>query len=78
MVRVENIKVSGDIVSCDYFPENKENKGFVKYDIKKDKIIEWKPTEENEWEAYVSHALSTILKAIKNNDMKPVLYSYWY
>ena len=78
MVRIENIKIEGDIISCDYYPDNKDLKGFVKYDREKDKIIEWLPTEENEWEAYVSHSLSTIIKAINNNNLEPIMYSYWY
>ena len=78
MVRIENIKIEGDIISCNYFPDNKELKGFVKYDRKKHKIIEWNPTQENEWEAYVSHSLSTIIKAIENNNIEPIMYSYWY
>ncbi len=78
MVRIENIKINGNIVSCDYFPENKNEKGFVEYDIENDEIIKWKPTKENEWEAYVSHALHTIIKAIKNNSVKDVMYSHWY
>ena len=78
MVSVKNIKIENSIVSFDYFPNCEELKGFVRYDIKADKVIEHIPSQEGEWDAYVSHAINAVLDAIEENNLSPILYEYWY
>ena len=78
MVSVKNIKIENSVVSFDYFPNFEEPKGYVRYDMKTDKIIEHIPAQEDEWDAYVSHSIDAVLDAIGENNLSSVLYRYWY
>lgn len=78
MVRVENVKIDGNIVTCDYYPENKQDKSTVKFDLTTEKIIEVNKCASDDWGAYVRHAISKTAERIRNNDLVPVFYSIWY
>lgn len=78
MVSVKNIKIENSIVSFDYFPNCEKLNGFVRYDMKADKVIEHIPAQIDEWDAYLSHAINVVLDAIEENKIAPVLYEYWY
>ena len=78
MVRVENVKIDGNIVTCDYYPENKQDKSTVKFDLNTEKIIEINRCPSDDWGAYVRHAINGTIERIKENDVPPVFCVAWY
>lgn len=80
MVRIANLKKENDIISFDYYCENKEQeKGFVSFNEKTNVLVENKlaPMEEKVgYELYQSIAIGYSKKMLKDN-LKEQIFC-WY
>jgi len=73
-----NIEINNDILIFNYNPEQTENIGKVKYDLKGNKVIEIIPSTSDETEYYAYKALWYILDLIKDNKkIKEKEYQMW-
>lgn len=80
MVKIKNIKISGDIISCDYYPENTNLRGYIAYNVKTDEIEQYEPSQYYaNGRVYTSHVVWKLRELYKNEDEIPAeAYSVWY
>lgn len=80
VLKLKNIKLNGSIMSCDYYPEDTDYKGFIAYDMEKDKMVDYVPSEYhcNE-KMYTGQTVAKLYNLYKNkNDIPNEAYSVWY
>lgn len=73
MIILRNVKKSGNIIECDYYPENGASLGHVAIDIDKKEFVESKciMTKEDEYtRSYYNHATIKLMKISKSDDFK--------
>lgn len=79
MVRIENINITKNNVSFDYFPEDKNIKHFLKYDKSTKELLEHKKSDEYKSDVYAKHAYRAVENVIsKNRDIPKSFVVGWY
>ncbi len=79
MVIVRNAKKTGDIVEFDYYPENKDEKGYIKYNYKTREILSIKKTSFDDCMNYVGHARVAVNRCIDANlEIPQEICEMWY
>ncbi len=79
MVIIRNIKIDNDFVEFDYFPEDQEEKGYIKYNYKTDETIDKVPTSYDNSMDYLGHAKVAISRLLKTNkDIPKEICEMWY
>lgn len=81
MVKLMNIGKDVNAIWCDYYPEGREDCGFIKVDIFQEEIIErtTAPYEKEKGTSmYAHHAMMRLIE-LKNADVLPkVTAAIWY
>ena len=49
MLKLKNIKSDNCIISCDIYPEDSTEAGYMRYDLKKDKVLQFDLPKGYEW-----------------------------
>lgn len=63
MVKLKNIKIDGNTVKCDIFPEDSRERGLLEVDISENKIINYVLSTGYEWcENHLAHAKRFIIE----------------
>lgn len=82
MVTLMKIKKVNNIVSAEYFPEDKaDDLGKIVYDIQKESVIEQeycKTDNESFLKTYFHKAISAIEKCIEKDDFPETMEYMWY
>ncbi len=67
MLKLKKITKNNNVISCELFPEDSEKAGFLHYDVKNDKVIEFAMPKGYEWcETYIAQALQFFRNAEKS------------
>lgn len=79
MVKLFNILIKEDIISCDYIPENCSKVGHVTMDISTKEITDIKYSEyEHGKKLYVSHVRKKLAEIINLPEIPKEVVSIWY
>lgn len=80
MVKITNIKIDENIVSCNYYPEDGDKYGFISYDMENDKYIDRICSDEGKNEdMYIGHAIHKVIQIVQEKKEIPKeAYSVWY
>lgn len=75
MVEIENIRVNGNLASCDFLPNgSEEEKGHIVVDIEKMVIVE----RDQEPSMHSAHAKNLLLDVIKSGEWSGRYTRVWY
>lgn len=74
MVLLKNIVLSEDAISCDYYPEDGENKGFMKVNLVNDEIVEHNCASF----CAAAHVYRELKRLSKLNHLPKEKTVYWY
>ena len=78
MVEIKNIKLQGDIISCDYYPEgNREERCYLAVNVLTGLIVNHLHRED-EWPAYADHTVARLLEICNNNPLPDTSTVMWY
>lgn len=73
MVKLKNIKIDGNTVKCDIFPEDSEERGLLEVDISENKIINYVLPTGYEWcENHLAHAKRYIVECFRDIQATPI------
>lgn len=79
MIKLKNIKINDTVAFCDIYPEDSQNKGFIKVDLKFKNIVEFVLPEGYEWcQNHLQHAcieLIELSKAENNVQEKTLIWN---
>lgn len=82
MLNLENVKRKDNIITAEYYPEgNKADKGFIEYDITKNKVSNYVYSErdkETEMHSYFKKAVNAIEDMIEENNIQNSKLIMWY
>ncbi len=80
MVKLTNITLNGTVMSCDYYPEHTQLKGHIVYDMDKDEMVEFTPSQyPANIEMYSSQVIGKMCMLYRNKgDIPFEAYSVWY
>lgn len=63
MIELKNIKIDGNIVKCEIYPEDSRTSGHIEVDVSEDKIIDFTLPPGYEWcKNHLEHAKRFIVK----------------
>ena len=78
MVCIRNIKKNGNLISCDYYPENKNLSGNIVVDIRNKEIIEHTLYSEEESYSYPNMARVKLLEFANKDIFPSEAFCFWY
>lgn len=79
MVKLINIKKSGNVIECDIIPEDSKSTGHLIVDIDKEKIIKCSLPNGYEWcTNHVSHAFDNLLELASKEELPDSWLIMWY
>ena len=78
MVCIRNIKKNGNLLSCDYYPENKSLGGHIVVDINSKEIIEHNSASEQELYTYPNMARVRLLQFADKDEFPSEAFCCWY
>lgn len=81
MVKLKNIKRNGKIISCDYYPESTDLKGYIAVDIDKKTFIDYVESTFDGGFApatYARYAKMRLLDIADDNPLPKETVAMWY
>lgn len=78
MVCIRNLKKNGNLLSCDYYPENKDIAGNIIVDIKTKLTVKHTIYSEQEFLTYSIMAKKRLLEFSETNELPNEAFCYWY
>ena len=82
MLNLERIEVKDNLITMEYYPEGDSNdKGFIKYDKIKKKVIEFRYTQANiksKMHIYFNKAVNTLEDMIEEDEVLKSKLIMWY
>lgn len=79
MLRLENIKESNSIVTCDFYPEDCTQPGRLVLDVLKGEVVEVNyPEGYEDTKYYIYKALWWAQRAVNNNELPDKKRIVWY
>ena len=78
MVKLNNIKIKGDIISCDIFPEDSKEAGSLCCRISTRKVISYTLPNDYSWCLnHVAHAKRALLEIAMCEEIPPERFVFW-
>ena len=79
MVVIRNITKNSDVIEFDYYPENENIKGHIKYNHKTKSIISQTKTDYDAAMDYSGHSVVAVERFIEQNKEFPTeIFEMWY
>ncbi len=79
MVAIRNFEKNSEIIEFDYYPENENENGHIKYNYKTKKVVEQQKTDYDIAMDYAGHAVVAVERFVEQNkEFPPELFEMWY
>lgn len=78
MVTLFNIKKSGKTISCNYYPEDSDKKGYVVLDIESQDVIEKELSQDDNSMSHLAHAARKLREIRNDDDFPKEIKVVWY
>lgn len=79
MIKLKNIKIENDTVTCDLLPEDSSEYGYIVVNIHTKNIQEYVLPQGYEWcKNHIEHAKENLIKMCETNTLQNELTIMWY